>query len=381
MVNKMIIGIDGNEANIEKRVGVNVYAFELLWSIWRIRKEWSKKHRLIVYLKNQLLDDMPPEVEGYQYRIVPGGGLWILTKLVPRLMFGREERPKVFFSPSHYIPILAPVPKVCSIMDLGYLEFSGQFRKRDYWQLRLWSAISILQSKAVIAISQSTKEDIVRHYPSSSGKVFVTPLAYDKEKYNTHVSLGRVARAKRRYTIVGEYILFLSTLKPSKNVEGLLKAFGSARDMFPGIKLVIAGKKGWLFDPIFEKTKKLGLEKEVVFTGYVFEEDKPALLAGARVFVLPSYWEGFGLDVLSAMACGVPVVVSDVGSLPEVVGSAGILVDPNSPESICGGIIKVLSADSVGYNRLIKEGLNRVKKFSWEKTARETLKVIEGVEK
>jgi len=377
----MIIGVDGNEANIEKRVGVNVYAFELLWSIWKLRKEWVKKHRLIVYLKNKPLADMPPGVEGYQYRVIPGGGLWILTKLVPRLMFGREERPKVFFSPSHYIPPFAPMPKVCSIMDIGYLEFSGQFKKRDYWQLRLWSAISILLSKAVISISQSTKRDIVRHYPSLSGKIFVTPLAYDKQKYNTRVPLEDVESVKRRYTIVGEYILFLGTLKPSKNVEGLLKAFGSVRDMFPGIKLVIAGKKGWLFDPIFEKTKKLGLEKDVVFTGYVSEEDKPALVKGAKVFVLPSYWEGFGLDVLSAMACGVPVVVSDAGSLPEVAGSAGIPVDPKSPESICGGIIKVLSADSVGYNRLIEAGLERVKKFSWEKTAKETLKVIEGVEK
>ncbi len=377
----MIIGIDGNEANIKQRVGVNMYAYDLLWSIWKLRKEWVKKHRLIVYLKNKPLDDMPSEVEGFKYQVIPGGGLWILTKLMPRLMFGGEERPQVFFSPSHYIPPFAPMPKVCSIMDLGYLEFSGQFKKRDYWQLRLWSAISILLSKAVISISQSTKRDIVRHYPLSSKKVHVSYPAYDKKKYNTRVSLEDVQRVKRKYTIVGEYILFLSTLKPSKNVEGLLDAFGSVRNAFPDIKLVIAGKKGWLFDPIFEKTKKLKLEKEIVFTGYVSEKDKPALLRGAKVFVLPSYWEGFGLDALNAMACGIPVVVSNVGSLPEVIDSAGILIDPNSAKSICGGIVKVLSADSVGYNRLIEAGLNQVKKFSWEKTARETLRIIESVAK
>jgi len=372
----MIIGIDGNEANIEKRVGVNVYAFELLWSIWKLRREWVKKHRLIVYLKNQPLADMPPEVEGYEYQVIPGGGLWILTKLVPRLMFGGREKPDVFFSPSHYVPLFAPMPKVCSIMDLGYLEFSGQFRKRDYWQLRLWSAISILLSKAVIAISHSTKRDIVRHYPSLSGKIFVTPLAYDKQKYNTRVFPEDVERVKRRYTIVGEYILFLGTLKPSKNIEGLLEAFGSVREMFPGIKLVIAGKKGWLFEPVFEKTKKLGLEKDVVFTGYVSGKDKPLLIKGAKIFVLPSYWEGFGLDVLNAMACGIPVVVSDKGSLFEVAGDAGVYVDPNSPKSIADGIGKVLSMDNIEYNKQVAKGLKQVKKFSWEKTAGETLKII-----
>ena len=371
----MIIGIDGNEANVGERVGVNVYAFELLWSIWKLRKEWGKKHKLIVYLKRPPLADMPKGMQNFRYRIIPGGGAWVITKLMPRL-FLDKEKPDVLFSPSHYIPPLAPMPKVCSIMDLGYLEFSGQFKKRDYWQLRVWSAISILLSKAIISISQSTKKDIVRHYPWSSKKVYVTPLAYDKEKINTMVSANDVRRVKNKHTIVGDYILFLSTLKPSKNVEGLLDAFGGVRDVFPDIKLVIAGKKGWLFDSIYEKTKDLGLEKGVIFTGYVAERDKPALIKGAKAFVLPSYWEGFGLDVLTAMASGVPVVVSDVGSLPEVVNGAGIMVDPYKTKSIESGIIKLLSLDNVGYNRYVKAGLTQVKKFSWADTARETLKII-----
>lgn len=374
----MIIGVDGNEANVEKRVGVNVYAFELLCAIWKLQNEWGKKHRLIVYLKNKPLDDMPKETQNFRYRIIPGGGAWIITKLMPRLLLDKEK-PDVFFSPSHYIPPLAPMPKVCSIMDLGYLEFSGQFKKRDYWQLKVWSAISILLSKAIISISQSTKKDIVRHYPRSPKKVYVTPLAYDREKINTKDSANDVRRVKNKYTIVGDYILFLSTLKPSKNVEGLLDAFSGVRDAFPDIKLVVAGKKGWLFNSIYKKTKDLGLEKEVVFTGYVAERDKPALIKGAKAFVLPSYWEGFGLDALNAMASGVPVVVSDVGSLPEVVGDAGILVDPYKTKSIESGIIKLLSADGVGYNKYVKAGLAQANKFSWEETARETLKIITHV--
>jgi glycosyltransferase involved in cell wall biosynthesis len=143
--------------------------------------------------------------------------------------------------------------------------------------------------------------------------------------------------------------------------------------------LVIAGKKGWLYTSIFKKVQELRLEDKIIFTDYLPEEDKPALIAGAKVFCLPSFWEGFGLDVLNAMACGVCVVVSNSGSLPEVAGEAGIYVDPNSSKSISDGINKVLSMDNVEYNRLVEKGLAQVKKFSWEKTAKKTLEALEDV--
>lgn len=368
----MLIGIDGNEANVENRVGVNVYAFELLRSIWQLQKEWSNKHNLIVYLKNPPLSDMPAETKSFKYNVIPGKGLWIITKLMPTLFRG-TTRPHVFFTPSHYVPPFTPMPHICSIMDLGYLEFSEQFRKMDYWQLKLWSAWSILVSKAVIAISDSTKQDIVRHYPFATGKVHVTHLGYDEKRFNTKINKEDVRRVMQKYTIVGDYILFLSTLKPSKNVEGLLKAFASISANY---KLVIAGKKGWLYSSIFELVKKLKLEDRVIFTDYVSEKDKGPLISGAKVFILPSFWEGFGLDALNAMACGIPVVVSNIGSLPEVVGNAGILVDPYDLESITDGINKVLSMSKIEYNNLVAKGLSQVKNFSWEKTARQTLEVL-----
>ncbi|HTK03892.1 MAG TPA: glycosyltransferase family 1 protein [Alphaproteobacteria bacterium] len=374
----MIIGIDGNEANIEKRVGVNTYAFELLHALHKTQSEWSDQHHLIVYLKNKPCNDMPKETATFKYKIIPGGGLWILTKLMPDLFWG-SPRPDVFFSPSHYAPLFSPMPKVVSIMDLGYLEFSEQFAKKDFWQLKLWTASSILVSKAIIAISNSTKQEIVRHYPLSKDKIQVTHLAYDKEKFNMNISQSAVERVKNKYAIVGDYILYLSTLKPSKNVEGLIEAFAKIQNLDSKFQLVIAGKKGWLFDSIYKKVTDLGLKDKIIFTDYISEEDKPALIKGSKVFVLPSFWEGFGLDVLNAMACGVPVVVSKVGSLPEVVGDAGVLVDPYNINSIAEGIKTVLFADSKKYNSIVKKGLGQVKKFSWEKAARETLEILTHV--
>lgn len=376
----MIVGIDGNEANIEKRVGVNTYAFELLWNLWKLQDEWKNTHKLIVFLKSEPRKDLPKETEFFKYKIIEGRGAWILTKLMPALLKDRKVC-DVFFSPSHYLPPFTPMPKVCSIMDLGYLEFSGQFQKKDFWQLKIWSAISIFVSKAVFAISNSTKNDIVRHYPFARGKVYVTPLAYDSSKFNLNVSQKDVRRVRGRYSIVRDYVLYLGTLKPSKNIEGLLEAFSRVSNTESPISLVIAGKKGWMYESIFEKVKKLGLQEDVIFTDFVPEEDKPGLIAGAKVFVLPSFWEGFGLDVLNAMACGVPVVVSNVGSLPEVAGRAGILVNPENFESIAEAIKEVLLAPATKYNSMREAGVAQAKEFSWEKTARQTLEVITNVQR
>lgn len=375
----MLIGIDGNEANIENRVGVNQYALELLWGIYKLQDEWKNKHQIIVYLKNHPKDDLPKERDSFKYKIVSGSGLWIIRNLMPSLFFDRP-RPDIFFSPSHYIPLLAPMPRVCAIMDLGYLKFSGQFKKFDFWQLKFWSAYSIFVSKAIIAISNSTKKDIVRHYPFASKKVVVTHLAYDKKRFNTRISNKDVRRVKEKYHIVDDYVLFLGTLKPSKNIEGLLEAFASIKHQVSSIKLVIAGKKGWLYNSIFRKARELGLGNEVIFTDFVPEEDKPALIRGAKVFCLPSFWEGFGLDPLNAMGSGVPVVVSSRGSLPEVVGDAGIMVDPEDMYSIASGLKTVLSLSEIEYNKFMVQGLRQAEKFSWEKTARQTLRVLEGLE-
>ena len=389
----MIIGIDGNEANIEIRVGVNVYAFELLRHIYRLSELWRGKHKFVIYLKDKPMAHMPPANSSWIYRVIPGKGVWIITKLMPTLykekyfpgknlqLNSKGESivlsPDIFFTPSHYIPPLAPMPRICSIMDLGYLEFSGQFKKYDYWQLTLWSAYSILVSKCIIAISESSKRDIVRHYPSSKRKIVVTYPGYDNSRFNLKVPLIQVKRVRDRYKIDGDYVLFLSTLKPSKNLKGLIEAMDKVIKQYQDVVLVVAGKKGWFYGDIFETVKKLGLEDKVIFTDYIPEEDKAGLIAGAKAFALPSFWEGFGLDVVSAMACGVPVVTSKVGSLPEVAGDAGITVDPSDTDSIARGILKVLTMGKMDYNRVVRAGLTQVKKFSWERMARETMEIFE----
>jgi glycosyltransferase involved in cell wall biosynthesis len=371
----MLIGIDGNEANIQNRVGVNTYTFEILWGIARLYSSWSKKHRVIVYLKNPPSSTLPLAKKRFSYKVLPGRGVWIITKLTPYLLF-TKEKPNLFFSPHHYTPPISRIPLVCTIHDLGYLKFTGQFTRYDFWQLKYWSAWSIFISKCIISVSNSAREDIVRHYPFASKKTVVVHHGVDSQQFNRSISPHDVRRIKEKYSIVNDYLLSLGTLKPSKNIEGVLSAFRIIKKDFPKLSLVIAGKKGWLYDSIFEKTKSLGL-KDVIFTDFLPEEDKPVLIKGAKAYVIPSFWEGFGIDAVSAMAVGTPVVASNVGGLPEAYGDAAIVVDPYSVESIAAGVKKVLSMGERQYNMLINKGFTQAAKFSWDKAALETMKVLE----
>lgn len=375
---KPIIGIDGNEANMANRVGVNTYAYELLRNIAMLEDEWNNDFEVVVYLKSQPLSHMPKSSRGFRYEILNGGGQWILKTLMPHL-YSTQHKPAVFWTPSHYIPPFAPMPRVCSIMDLGYLEFTGQFKKYDFWQLKLWSAWSISRSQKILAISETTRKDITKRYPKATSKIITTLLGYDNQNYPPRKNSIEVKKVLKKYSIGQKYVLFMSTLKPSKNIEGLLNAWSYIEKKYPNTELVVAGKKGWLFENIFFLTQKLKLQKRVVFTDFVEEIDKPTLVANAACFVLPSFWEGFGLDVVSSMACGVPVVVSNRGSLPEVVGDAGIIINPDDTYDIAAGIERVLSASKQEYAKMSKAGEARATHFSWQKTARETIQALRSL--
>lgn len=366
----MIIGVDGNEANIKNRVGVNQYAAELLTALEKLPA--ARKHNWIVYLVEQPLGHLPKERDGWRYEVLPGRGLWVLRRLALHLWLNRP-RPDVFFTPSHYSPLLPPMPTVVSIMDLGYLHFPEQFKKHDFYQLKYWGQLSMRQAKKIIAISESTKRDIIRHYSWTEGRVEVTYLGYDKKRFTKSIKneVWRIEHVKKKYGITGDYILYLGTLKPSKNIEGLVEAFANLNE--PGLSLVIAGKRGWLYDAIFKKVRKLGLADKVIFTDFVSEDDKPYLYAGSEVFVNPSFWEGFGMSVLEAMACGTPVVVSNIASFPEVVGKTGVLVNSGSTEDIAKGISEALKKGNV----LSKRALAQAARFDWSVTAEKTLTILE----
>ncbi|MBU3957128.1 glycosyltransferase family 4 protein [Patescibacteria group bacterium] len=376
----MKIALVGYEANIKNRVGSNQYAFELIKAIYQL----DKKNQYTVFLPSSSLPDLPKERKNWQYQVVSPRKLWNIFGL-PRALY--QQKPDIVFNPGHYSPLFSPAPLIVSIMDLGYLRFPEQFTKPIYWKLKLWTGLSIKRARHIFAISESTKNDIIEYYRVSPDKITVTYPGYDRDKFNIRVKEREGEKVKRKYKIKGDYILFLGTLKPNKNIEGLLEAFKLvASDQWLVIRkkkpvtshrspitLVIAGRKGWLFQSIFEKVKELSLEDKVIFTDFVPEDDVSVLMKGAKVFVLPSFWEGFGIPVVEAMACGTPVVVSNAGSLPEIVGEGGVIVNPYNPEEIARGIKKAID----NKDDLIKKGLKQAQKFSWQECAKKTIKVLE----
>ncbi len=362
----MNIALVGYEANIKNRVGSNQYAFELIKAIYQI----DKKNHYTVFLPSKPLPDLPKQRKNWQYRVIGPRKLWNVFGL-PRALY--QQKPEVVFNPGHYCPLASPAPLVVSIMDLGYIRFPQQFTKPIYWKLRFWTGLSLKRARHIFSISKSTRNDIIKYYQIKSNKITVTYPGYDKEKFNIEIKGEKVKKAKKQYRIRGDYLLFLSTLKPNKNIEGLLAAFKNlaAKDL----KLVIAGRKGWLFKSIYDEVKKLGLESRVIFTGFVGENNVPALMKGAKVFVMPSFWEGFGIPVLDAMACGTPVVVSNAGSLPEIVGRAGVVVDPYQPKKITEGIEEAIKERG----EYARKGLKQAQKFSWQECAQKTIEVLEGM--
>jgi len=370
----MIIGIDGNEANVKKRVGISEYAYQLLVQFAKMKPEGIK---FVIYLKHNPLSHLPEENAQWQYRVLRPGKLWTQWRL-PLDLYWHRPRPDVFFSPTHYAPRFSPVPTVISIMDLSYLFFPELFRPSDLYQLRNWTEYSIKNAKRAFTISNSSKDDIIKEYKVSEKKIVVTYPGI-KESISFEPNIYGMNTLKAKYNVSDKFILFVGTLQPRKNIIRLIEAFSTVENK-PDLQLVVIGKKGWLYEEILAAPKQFGVEDRVKFLHNVSDEDLNIFYKYAICDVLPSLYEGFGLPVLEAMKQGCPVITSKISSLPEAGGDAALYVDPENVEDIAKKITKLLDDEKLR-KELIEKGKKQVAKFSWEKTAKETLEVLEQIAK
>lgn len=275
-------------------------------------------------------------------------------------------------------PPFSPCPVVVSIHDLSFEHLPKTFKWRSRKQLRITVRRSAREAAQVIALSEYARSDIIDTYRVSPEKVSVIPLAAPAHfgPVNDEQELQRV---RQTYGIEGDYILSVGAIQPRKNLSRLVAAYSRLRGANPEGKLpqlVLVGKCAWLYDETLRTIKELEVSNSVILTGYVPEADLPALYSGALCFVYPSYFEGFGLPPLEAMKCGAPVIVGNKTSLPEVVGDAGLLVDPFEVDDIAAAIEKVISDSNLRAQLRVK-GLERAKLFDWRETARQTLAVYE----
>lgn len=371
----MIIGIDGNEANVKNRVGVGEYSFELLKQFKKFTVQSSSREiKFKIYLKNEPLEDMSEETSSWQYQIVKPGRIWTQIGL-PLALHIENQKPDVFFSPSHYAPRFSPIPTVISIMDLSYIHFPHLFKKTDLYKLKRWTKYSVIQAEKVLTISNASKNDIIHQYHIKPEKIIVTYPGLPMQIANKKDEL-----VIEKYKIKKPYILFVGTLQPRKNIVRLIEAFSEImkKNDKKDLGLVVVGKKGWMYEEILQAPKKYSVEEHVQFLEFVGDNDLPALYSNASCFVLPSLYEGFGLPVLEAMSYECPVITSNISSLPEAGGDAALYVDPTNVHDIADKIVQVLADDKLR-KKMIEKGKKQIAKFSWERTAKETLKVLEEV--
>jgi len=305
----------------------------------------------------------------------------------------------VYFNPHFFIaPVSQRCKKIITFHDLSFKHYPEFFS----WRKRLWQKFLMDTKKEaqkadkIIAVSESTKSDLINFYKikpdkikviySGVGKQFKPLFCHSERSEGSRGSeatreLIRDSSAtpqndrviRKKYNLPERFILYFGTIEPRKNIIGLIKAFELLKDK--DCRLVIAGAKGWLYQDIFKVANKSKKRKDIIFTGFVEESDKPALYNLSELFVYPSFFEGFGFPPLEAMACGIPTIVSSNSSLPEVVGKAALMVDVANIDELAWSIEIALS-DKELRKRLIKDGLIQAKKFSWRKCAQETLNVL-----
>jgi len=417
---KMVIGVDVSRAFKDKKTGTENYSWHLLCEFAKLKIE--AKVRL--YLRRDPQISFP---ENFQTRVISLPRFWTQAGLAFECL---KDPPDVLFVPAHTIPqVRRPNLKtVVTVHDLG-AEYLPQYHKFPSKIYLNWSTkLAVRFATKIIAVSGATKRDLINRLGADEKKIEVIYEGVDHKNFKYPISNFECKKVLEKYKLEKPFVLFVGTIQPRKNVEGLIRAFakivsgstdgklkidqkssqqfysasnprdiasrsiqdgsalvlkkpqksGQTSSVRDNLSLVIVGNYGWDYEKILSLPKKLGIENRVKFLGYVGEDETPALYNAASVFVLPSFFEGFGLPILEAMACGCPVITSNVSSMPEIAGNAAVLVDPKNDDEIAGKILEVLENEKL-QSELKKKGLARAKEFSWEKCAKETFKVLKGI--
>ena len=299
--------------------------------------------------------------------------LWFKSRAPRHRLLGNVD---VLHTTTYCCPARHAGKLVTTIYDLSFLHYPEHHTEANRIHCLKGSIDGALRAARIIAISEHTKRDIIEYLNVPDDRVVVTYLAA-RNGFHPRPDEETRTYVQERLGLREPYVLSVGTLEPRKNTRLLIRAYcalpSEIRDRY---QLVIAGGKGWLSSDIYQAVVDMGVESRIRFLGYVSESDLPWLYCGATCFVYPSLYEGFGLPPLEAMACGIPVITSNTSSLPEVVGDAGMLIDPLGQDSLVSAMTKVLS-DADLRCRMSRNGLSRSAMFSWERTAAQTLKVYE----
>jgi glycosyltransferase involved in cell wall biosynthesis len=318
------------------------------------------------------LEAQPTAGVGYGYK--PWRALVLAGQALRCSMSSLIPEAELFHATEHLLPPMGKVPTVLTVHDLIFERYPEYHKRANYLYLRAAMPLYCRRASAIIAISQSTKADINALYGIPEPKIHV--IAEAAAPGFVPQSPERISDVRARYGLPARYILAVGTLEPRKNLSRLIDACGPLFDHGIVDALVLVGSRGWLVEEFDSHLAASRWREKVILPGFVQEADLPAVYAGATVTAQPSLYEGFGLPVLEAMACGSPVCSSSTSSLPEVGGEAARYFDPTSVEEMSATLTQVAGDDELR-QQMSEAGVARAAAFSWERTARETLALYE----
>ncbi|NCQ16373.1 glycosyltransferase family 4 protein [Candidatus Falkowbacteria bacterium] len=381
----MKIGIDIRTLLDARPSGVSEYVLNLLKEMFKL--DTANEYRLFY----NCFGDCPnlPEFKQANVKLIkynyPNKVLnYLLFKIFNYPKLDKDLAVDVFFMPHlNFIGLSVGAKSLLTVHDLSFLKYPEFFSARKNFWHRMVKAKKLLKRfSLVIAVSENTKRDIMELGGINPDKVKViySGVGEEYKKLPLINYQFSVKRVRDKYNLPERFILYLGTIEPRKNVDGIIRAYNQLRVMsceLRDYKLIIAGARGWKSENIYREWDKSAFKNDIKFLGYVEPDDKIYLYNLASVFIYPSFYEGFGFPPLEAMACGVPVVASFASSLPEVVGDAALMVDPYNINDLAGALEKVLVDENLK-NKLIARGLEQAKKFSWRETARAYLSELNG---
>ena len=355
-----------------RAAGVSIYTHQLL----RYLPEVCPGHEYLAYLGRTA-----PALAGVKARISPVPAerpavriAWEQVGLPLQLL---SSRPDVLHGTVNVVPLLAAVPTVVTVHDLSFLRHPDRFPRARVAYLRVAVSLSARRASRLIAVSRHTGRDLTELLHVPPERISVVYSGVDPSFHP--LPTERSGRLRRELFAGRPYILHVGTLEPRKNVDVLIRAYARVRKSL-GLDHVLAlvGARGWMFEPLFALVRELDLEEHVRFLDYVDPEHLPLWYNGADLFVYPSAYEGFGLPVLEAMACGTPVVTSASSALQELADGACLTVEPGSEEDLYVAIARLVESEALRKEKR-QAGLQRASLFTWDRTARETVAVYEGV--
>ncbi len=368
-----LIGIDASRANARERTGTEWYSYHLIQALKKLPVPGLE---FMLYSKKFLQDGLETFPEGWDGKILYWKSQRFWNQF--RLSWELWRHPvDLFFQPTHTLPLFRPKRTVTTLHDIGFERLPHLYRPAELRYHRYSAKAAVKRADRLLTVSEFSRGEILERYKLPPERVVATPLAADP-RYRADIPEEAKDAVLAKYRLSRPFIIYAGRLEEKKNIVNLIHAFAifkGWRGVGDPVKLLLVGSPGFGIERIRKEIAAREMEDSVVMPGYVPEEEMPALMACARMLVLPSWYEGFGLPILQAQACGTPVLAAEAGSMPEVGGSAALYAKPGEPEQIAH-VMKTLTDEQSLWDRQRAAGFENAKRYSWDETARRTMNVM-----